>query len=1449
MKLKFLPLAVAILLIGAKWLNAQDLEFVQDPNNYYYYSGDSLFEEVFLCDTPFLYMPSVTGGIPNYDFTSSAERLDGDVFIITPENGRVTEYFTASDGQAHETLWTNFYSDLFLDSLPQYIEVNTGRYYLYQKPFYSVVMGEGVYFDQENGLYYIQSDSIEAGTNHLTVTFPRANCENNDSIPTKEFSYVAYNHMEIEFFADRIINDNEYIFCGNIPDSISYRVTGGVPPYEVSLDYGIQPGRYPMYYRVTDAIGNTMSRNDLYTAAYGAYELRLHEDYPSVYGYNSGPTTIVIDIFELTNFYGYAFPHFRSVSLNGNEISQTSESSTESFIAYTVEPERLGTGDYTLEVTLQENECEPKRLLYHFTIGQINLTTQSVEVCEGDEVVIPFDIRGGTPPYSLRNAESGRVLMDNIQTGNNSLFIGNPDPTDSIIYAYVEDVQGIRSLDIDLHFTVHGRPEIILPHNMPETVYVSSDTIAMYVPRNTSIGGAGIEFMPNHPDSDEYNVYYFNPSAAGAGTHEVVFEAYDEFTGCESRQVERIVVMEAETRPLSINFTNGNELNICGNDYNIYEKQLFFTGGNAYADGYDFYRNGVEMGRMFRYTETRSNRSENVIYSIRDEDGNWAYDTLWVTIIDYPIVYIEDATIHEGEAYQFVPQLESRVDSYRWSNGSNDATIEAWEEGYYYVTVTNSNGCSAYDSAYLHVLPIDTCQLTGEFTATEVNTNQYFFQASNEADNYIWMIDGERVLEGRNSLSYLFINEGTHSVRLFVERGQCQAAYEQNITIHCYANAEFLVTHRSDFNYVFEALYPADYYIWNFGGERLETESVTAEHAFPSEGTYTIELVAIRGNCLDTITRRITIDNYSCQINAAFQLEDLGYGNYVFTAERTEGRFLWYINGEFIESGRILNTTFDVSGTYNIKLEVNNDTCSATDSIDVQVHLPEICSAEFISTQITWNSYHFEASNIADNYLWSINGVEQFRESNVFAYEFPEAGSYAVQLVTITGNCVDTIVREILINANTTCNLTARFESDKIDFETYRFTATVEADLYSWNIDNRLYYESRSNFMEVIFTSSDSVDVTLIVKQGDCYDTVTVTIYVEVGNPCSLEADFTIENTHNNYYEFTSLVSADTYAWRINGEELPRSAFSVEYMFTESGMYSIQLVVSRDDCTDSITKREYIEVESTCGQDIDFEYSTEDGRTYTFSPVYVYAEYKYLVEGEYYYTNDSALFSYTFPEPGLYPVTFWRMYGDCTDSLTKWIDVEGETNGYYIQGYVYNCCQPINCGKVVAYKIEGHEYIPMDTVNLQPDGSYVVQNLPEGTYTVAALPCDTEEYSKTFFVHSLVKENATRINLIGNATSVDIILLPVCCITEINDPADNSLKAYPIPVTDQLNISSDYLLDATITISNIAGIIVYQTVSSSNEFSIDTELLGKGVFIIRAEKDTNQTGSITITIE
>jgi len=108
------------------------------------------------------------------------------------------------------------------------------------------------------------------------------------------------------------------------------------------------------------------------------------------------------------------------------------------------------------------------------------------------------------------------------------------------------------------------------------------------------------------------------------------------------------------------------------------------------------------------------------IYAVTYTDTNTckAIDTAFVTLYDLPTVEVKDTGFCVGGSVKVDATTSASV-SYLWNTGETTASIVVSTQGMVSVTVTNGNGCTASDSAFVHERALPTVDLGDPIACAE----------------------------------------------------------------------------------------------------------------------------------------------------------------------------------------------------------------------------------------------------------------------------------------------------------------------------------------------------------------------------------------------------------------------------------------------------------------------------------------------------------------------------------------------------------------------------------------------------------------------------------------------------------------------------------------------------------------------------------------------------------
>jgi len=143
-----------------------------------------------------------------------------------------------------------------------------------------------------------------------------------------------------------------------------------------------------------------------------------------------------------------------------------------------------------------------------------------------------------------------------------------------------------------------------------------------------------------------------------------------------------------------------------------------------------------------------------------------------------------------GDSFFLDATLNFGVNTYAWSNGATSQSIAVNQSGMYYVTVTDSSGCSGADSALIDIssAPSISASSTNETCASCCNGTASV-TASGSTLVYTWS-------NGSNSTSITSLCPGTYSVT--VEDTLTGCSTSQSVTVNAYVASCYFLAGMAD---------------------------------------------------------------------------------------------------------------------------------------------------------------------------------------------------------------------------------------------------------------------------------------------------------------------------------------------------------------------------------------------------------------------------------------------------------------------------------------------------------------------------------------------------------------------------------------------------------------------------------------------------------------------------
>ncbi len=376
-------------------------------------------------------------------------------------------------------------------------------------------------------------------------------------------------------------------------------------------------------------------------------------------------------------------------------------------------------------------------------------------------------------------------------------------------------------------------------------------------------------------------------------------------------------------------------------------------------------------------------------------------------------------------------------------------------------------------------------------------------------------------------------------------------------------------------------------YTWHLGdGQEREGEKISYEYS--DVGFFQVSVVAEKLGCTDSVeVVKVQVLNPQAGIavsklcnSGEFRFSNKSLGNSYSRWDFGDGKSL-------VSNAAAVNHVFADTGTYKVKLYVENDITKCKDSVITEVKYGTKDNNIQLQPQIGCLPYTANFSVALSEYktlTWTFNDTVLTGKNVAFKYNQP--GVYDIRLVaTRNDGCQENyffpeIVTVVKVEADFSHTPSGGCAPINVSFEDK--TSSDHSKIVAWNWDLGGQKKSTDQNLAYTFTSNNDVDIRLIATdEVGCKDTVikVIPIYVPV-------ADFTTDLTTictGVSFAFKNLskgVDAQ-YLWSFSNGVASSTDEHPQIVFNQEGVYDVKLVVvDANNCKDSIIKPTYLTVKN-----------------------------------------------------------------------------------------------------------------------------------------------------------------------------------------------------------------------------------------------------------------------------
>jgi PKD repeat protein len=569
-------------------------------------------------------------------------------------------------------------------------------------------------------------------------------------------------------------------------------------------------------------------------------------------------------------------------------------------------------------------------------------------------------------------------------------------------------------------------------------------------------------------------------------------------------------------------------------------------------------------------------------------------------------------TQNAGGNITFSATPSSSVGTYWWNfgdgtvlgfSGLNQVSHTYAANGTYTVSMTYSASPCFGTTTQTIVVSSSPCNLAMNASFTYTNAGSGLVNFSNTSSgtttntSYYWDF-GDGTTSTAQNPSHTYTVNGNYSIYFSVNDptfGTCGDSIYQSIWVSgvtCSVTAAFNYTQTAggtvNFNSTSTGTYSGTQYTWYFGDGSWNMGNSSPSHTYPSNGTYTVSLMASNPGCSNTAVQTITVTSSPCSLslNAGFSITYNASGNVSFVSTSTgttaSTNYSWNFGDGTSGTGMSTSHTYSANNWYNATLVLTDGACtdSITQTVNVTTAPCSIAAAFNYTTGFNGNVYF---NNTSTGTSWNTTYAWSFGDGNTSGTQNPShtytaTGSYTVTLIASSptsswsAGCSGTVTQVVTVSV-TPCSISAGFTyttgaAGAVTFSSTNTFTTFGADYYwdfgdgntAWgtNLQQVSHTYSVNNIYNVNLFVSDTVMYT-------CWDTLTQPVAI-TNTACVANASFTLAKssftTTNLWYAYPSYpgnITAASWSW---GDGNTSTGLWPSHTYASTGWYTICLSVT-----------------------------------------------------------------------------------------------------------------------------------------------------------------------------------------------------------------------------------------------------------------------------------------------
>ena len=546
---------------------------------------------------------------------------------------------------------------------------------------------------------------------------------------------------------------------------------------------------------------------------------------------------------------------------------------------------------------------------------------------------------------------------------------------------------------------------------------------------------------------------------------------------------------------------------------------------------------------------------------------------------------------HTGKVLRWETSASS-VGPWASKNNSTDSLVFSnLLSTIYYRSILKSEGCSetSSSSVKITVVPITAGgNLVGSTSVCQGNNSGTITLRNQSGKIDKWQVSNDTmktwtdVINTSTLTNYTNLNVSAH-YRTQISGGACGTKFSDTAVVWVNSTpiANFSVTRvcqKSPSVFTNQTIKGnGNTYFWAFGNGK-SSSSNDPKHIYNQAGTYSVQMIATSvNNCKSSIIKTAIIDTTPIVNFSAASICQGKTTPFVNASTPSSGTSIWAFGNGASANTNSVNYTYPANGSYSVKLTYTSGN-NCFDSIIKTV----IVNAQPKSIWFAQKAAEGKALSLTNNSTISTGGMSslwKFGDGNTSVVQNPthtysDTGDYAVELISFTGKCSDTLKKIVVVNpvpqANYSVNKVCVYDSANFVNNTFVKKGGMT---YKWDFGDGTF--STDQNPKHLYAGSGAYKVSMEAITDSGYVDSKLATLIIYEKPV---ANFTIVSAClGDSVEFidASFLNTGTinYNWNfgvIGGVSIAKNP---KYSYTTTGPYSAKLIVSSNrGCVDSVSK-------------------------------------------------------------------------------------------------------------------------------------------------------------------------------------------------------------------------------------------------------------------------------------